>query len=363
MKLLKIGIIGLGEVAQVIHLPVLEQLSKKFEIAALCDISANLLAVMGEKYRVPEDCRYTDYSSLVRQPDLDAVFVLNNCEFHKDCTIAALHEGKHVFVEKPMSFTKQDAEAIIRKKDETGLQVMVGYMRRFAPAFRLALEEVNKLEKINYVHVRDIIGGGKLFVDHGIDVYRPNDIPAHMAGERAARKDNQLLEALGPDASEEACELYGLLCGLCCHDLSAMREMFGMPEDVVSCVVRGDFSHVMFDYGSFIVSYEVGTDRQRRFDAYIEVFGSEKTIKVQYDTNSIRQLPTTLHIKETVGESYSEGTIRPTYKDAYVAELEHWYEVVTQDVDPITTAEDYLQDLELFQMIIRKLVAMKPESQ
>ncbi|UKS28544.1 Gfo/Idh/MocA family oxidoreductase [Paenibacillus sp. HWE-109] len=359
MKQLKVGIIGLGEVAQIIHLPILEMLNKKFKIAALCDISVNVLAVIGEIYRVPEANRYTDYRSLVRQSDLDAVFVLNSSEFHKDCTSAALREGKHVFVEKPMCMTKQDAEAIIQEKNERGLQVMVGYMRRFAPAYRLALEEVSKLEKINYVHVRDIIGGGKLFVDHNSDIYRPNDIPVHMSGERSAKNDAQLLEALGSDASTEACNLYGMLHGFYCHDLSAMREMFGMPKSVISCVVRGDFCHIMFDYGSFIVNYEVGTDRQRRFDAYIEVFGPEKTIKVQYDTNNIRQLPTILHIKDTVGESFSERTIRPTYKDAYVAEIEHWYDVITQGLNPITTAEDFLQDLELFQMIIPQLETVR----
>lgn len=360
MKRLKIGIIGLGEVAQIIHLPILEMLSSKYEIAAICDISESLITLMGDKYRIPATSRYGDYRELVKQPDLDAVFVLNSSELHTACTVAALREGKHVLVEKPMCLTMQDAEAIIREKNEAGRQVMVGYMRRFAPAYRLAQQEVSKLEKINYVHVRDIIGGNRLFIDQSSNVYRPDDFPAHLSKERSAANDAQLLEALGPDATPEAKGIYGLLHGLCCHDLSAMRGLLGMPRGVVSSTVSGGFLHVVFDYGTFMASYEVGSDQQRRFDAFIEVFGPQKTVKVQYNTPYIRQLPTTLHIQETVGESHSENTIRPTFKDAYVEELEHWYDVVTQGADPVATAEDYVQDLELYRMIIGRLVAVKP---
>lgn len=360
MKRLKIGVVGLGEVAQIIHLPLLDRMDQKFEIAAICDISDSLLSFIGEKYRVPEARRFTDFRSLVRLSELDAVFVLNSDDIHKESAIAALREGKHVFVEKPMCLTKEDAEAIIREKNAANRQVMVGYMRRFAPAFRLALEEVNKLEKINYVHVRDIIGYNRFFIEQSSEVYRPHDIPAHLSEERADRIEMQFRVALGEDAAAETRSLYALLTSLSCHDLSAMRHMLGMPKGVVSCVVCEDFCHVLFDYGSFIASYEVGVDRQRRFDAFIEVYGPEKTIKVQYNTPYIRQLPTALHIKETVEDAYEERTIRPTFKDAYVIELEHWYDVVAIGADPITTAEDSLLDLELFEMIIRKMAVVKP---
>ncbi|WP_135550301.1 Gfo/Idh/MocA family protein [Paenibacillus cymbidii] len=360
MKRLKIGMIGLGEVAQIIHLPILEMLGCKYEIAAICDISASLLSYIGEKYKVPDSSKYGDYRELVKQPGLDAVFVLNSDEHHKDCAVTALREGLHVFVEKPMCLTKADAESIIREKHASGKQVMVGYMRRFAPAFRLALDEVIKLEKINYVHIRAIIGSNRLFIEQSSDVYRPNDLPAHLGEERATRIEAQQLEALGEHTSAEKRRMYGLLSGLGCHDLSAMRHMLGMPRGVISAVAAGNFWHVLFDYGSFMASYEVGTDRQRRFDAYIEVFGPEKTVKVQYNTPYIRQLPTALHIQETVGDSHNESVVRPTFKDAYVEELEHWYEVVTQGADPVTTAEDYMQDLELFRMIVDRLVAVQP---
>ena len=97
---LNVGIVGLGEVArvaQIIHLPILEMLREKYRIAAVCDISPSLLAIVGEQYGVDEVGRYLDYRLMVEQSDLDAVFVLNGNELHKDCTVAALRAGKHVF--------------------------------------------------------------------------------------------------------------------------------------------------------------------------------------------------------------------------------------------------------------------------
>ena len=47
--------------------------------------------------------------------------------------------------------------------------------------------------------------------------------------------------------------------------------------------------------------------------------------------------------------------IRPTFTDPYTVELLHFYEVVSHNVQPKTTAEDFLQDLDLFEMIINAL--------
>jgi len=96
-KVLNIGIISLGEVAQVIHLPVLELYPDRFRIGALCDISPKLVASLGEQYRVEH--LYTNAHDLVQQPDLDVVFVLNSNEYHAECAIAAANAGKHVLLQ------------------------------------------------------------------------------------------------------------------------------------------------------------------------------------------------------------------------------------------------------------------------
>ena len=300
MTKMKVGVVGLGEVAQVIHLPILQDHSDKFEIAAICDISQELLSALGERYTVPAAHRYTDYANLARQGDLDAVLVLNSDEYHTNTALAAMQYGKHVLIEKPMCLTRQEAEAIINARNEAGVQVMVGYMRRYAPAFVQAAQHVRALEKINYARVRDIIGQNTQFVEQSSVVLRPKDILAEAMRDRAERA-NQLIKTAIGDAPPEMVCTYRLLCGLSSHDLSAMRELLGMPRRVIAA---------------------------RQWDSFLT---------------------------ETQGEAFEERVIRPTFTDPYTLELLHFYEAVTHNVQPKTSAEDFLHDLDLFDMIMNAL--------
>src|SRR6266478_5177897 len=351
---MKVGVVGLGEVAQVIHLPILRDHSDKFEIAAICDISQELLSALGERYTVPAEHRYSDYADLARQRDLDAVLVSNSDEYHTNTALAAMQYGKHVLIEKPMCLTHQEAEAIINARHDAGVQVMVGYMRRYAPAFVQAAQHVRALEKINYARVRDIIGQNAQFVEQSSVVLRPKDIPQEAMRDRAERASRLVKAAIG-DAPPDLVRTYRLLCGLSSHDLSAMRELLGMPRSVIAARQAGIFLTALFDYESFTVTFETGIDHNRRFDAHIQVYGETKEIRVQYNTPYIRHLPTLLFLNETHGEAFEERVIRPTFTDAYTVELLHFYEAVTHNVQPKTSAEDFLHDLDLFDMIMNAL--------
>jgi len=354
VRKLKVGVIGLGEVAQIIHLPILQILSEKFEIAALCDISPGLLQTMGRLYNVPN--LYAEAGELVTQPDLDAVFVLNSDEYHAECAIAAARNKKHVLIEKPMCLTFSEAEAIVQARDAAGVKIMVGYMRRFAPAFTEAVRQVKALGRINYARVRDLIGQNGFFIEQSTVVQRFNDFPAWAGPDRAERANRLLKEAIG-EVSPEYKRVYRLLCGLSSHDLSAMRELIGMPERVKAASTwnGGQFITAIFEYPGFNVTFETGIDKIRRFDAHLEVYGEEKSIRVQYNTPYIRHLPTRLFTGETNGETYIETELRPTYKDPYTVELEHFYEIVVNGVEPKTPPEDFVEDLKIFQMIMQAL--------
>lgn len=356
MQRINVGVIGLGEVAQIIHLPILEALSDRYRVAALCDISPTLLDAMANRYQI--DQRYTFAKELTKQQDVDAVFVLNNDEYHAECVIAALKNGKHVLVEKPMCLTMREAEEIIAARDEAGVQVMVAYMRRFAPAFTAAVEEVRRLEGINYLRVHDIIGRNRIIIDQSSAVIRPNDIPPALVEDRGERAARLVHEAIG-DVPQDLVTAYRFLLGLASHDISAMRELVGMPKSVTAASHwnGGKYLTAMLDFGDFSGVLEIGVDEQARFDAHIEVYGASKTVRVQYDSPYIRHLPTTLIVNETAGDACSERVLRPSYKDPYTHELEAFHDVVTKGVSPKTTPEDFMDDLRLFGMVIDALQA------
>lgn len=358
MERVRVGVIGLGEVAQIIHLPILEAMADRYQVAAICDVSPGLLTAIGHRYGVPDEARFADFRDLAARPDLDAVLVLTADEYHADAAIAAARHGKHVFVEKPMCLTPAEGAAIIRARDEGGVRIMVGYMRRFAPAFLLLAEELRRFERINYVRVRDIIGSNRLIIEQSSAVLRPDDIPPALIDDRAERARRLVREAIG-EAPPELVRAFRLLLGLNSHDLSAMRELLGFPRRVLAATEwhGGNFMHVLFDYGDFRAILETGVDEQRRFDAHIEAYGPTRSVRVQFDSPYIRHLPTTVVVSETVDDAFVESVTRPTFKDPYSHELEHFHEVVTTGTPPKTPPEDFLEDLRLVGLIMAELRA------
>jgi predicted dehydrogenase len=351
---LRVGVIGLGEVAQVIHLPILESLPDLYEIAAVCDISPTLLRVMGDRYGV--SARYDKAAEMLQGEQLDAVLVLNSDEYHAECAVAALERGVHVLVEKPMCLSPREAEDIIRARDASGAVVMVGYMRRFAPAFVEATQKIADLGPINYVRVHDVIGRNQLIVDQTSLVHRPTDIPAEAMADRQERGRRLVQEALGV-VPDELAGAYRLLCGLGSHDISAMRELIGRPREVSAARLwrGGSFITATLEYDDFVVTYETGVDEQLRFDAHIEVYGATSTMRVQWDTPYVRHFPTTLVVEETVGDALNRSVSRPHLKDPYTHELEYFHDAVTRGVAPKTSAEDFVEDLDIFAEMIRVL--------
>jgi len=357
---LRTGVIGLGEVAQVIHLPIIESLPDLYELSAVCDISPGLVKRVGDRYRVER--RYADPAELVAAGDLDCVFILNSDEYHAECVIGALDRGVHVLVEKPMCLSPREAEAIIAARDRSGAAVMVGYMRRFAPAFDEAVKALADIGPINYARVHDIIGRNQLMIDQTSRVERPDDISRELLEERWAMGRSLVRDAIG-DVSLDLGSTYRLLCGLGSHDLSAMRELLGRPRGVAAARQwrNGLFIAALLEYDGFFVTYETGVDEQLRFDAHIEVYGETSSFRLQYDTPYVRHLPTVLVTEQTKGDAYHRSVIRPQLKDPYTHELEYFHHIVTDGGSPKTGPEDFLQDLTLFAQIIDAIDANNPE--
>src|ERR1700691_3315614 len=90
-KRLRVGVVGTGVIAQVMHLHYLEELADSYEVAAVCDIVAENARACAERYRVP--AVFTDWREMLRQP-LDAVLVLTSGS-HAPIAVAAAAGRMH----------------------------------------------------------------------------------------------------------------------------------------------------------------------------------------------------------------------------------------------------------------------------
>jgi len=156
-SILRVGLIGCGEIGQVVHIPTLGFLSDLFRITFLCDVSRQALEYCRLKVVGGTPNITTDPNELCASPDVDVVFVINSDEYHADHAILALHHDKSVFVEKPLALNLRDIERIKQAEKASRGKLMVGYMRRYAAAFVDGVKEIGGIDKILYARFRGMI--------------------------------------------------------------------------------------------------------------------------------------------------------------------------------------------------------------
>ncbi len=342
---IKVGLIGLGEVAQLMHLPLLAD-DPRFEIAAITDVSPSLVDHIATRYGVPT--KHASAEALIADPALDAVFILTPDFLHAPLLEAAIKAQKHVFIEKPAALTADELKPLIKLNEGNKKTVFVGYMRRFAPAFLALKDRLPPRDEIRHVRIRDLIRESQFFVDQTRNIFRPADVP--QAAIDAGRAETQrLLKSVMGEARPDQIRAYQVLTGLSSHSFSAMRELFGAPLKVAAARQhRGENVMVFFDYGSFTALYEAVIHDVARFDAGIDVLTLNQQFRINYDTPYIRNLPTRLEITTSELNSTKTEIIGPFYEDAFRVELNAFHHSVTTGEPPKTLLSDSLADLELF---------------
>jgi predicted dehydrogenase len=363
---LRVGIIGAGEVAQVIHIPTLQLLSHLYVITAICDVSPATLEHCAVKFHIPKTTQ--SEAEIFKDPDIDLVLILTSDEFHTPYTIRALDAGKHVMLEKPMTLSLPSAQRIIdAEKAANGPRVFVGYMRRYAPSFVEAFKtEISTIPRILYARSRDIVGPNSLFVSQsGTFPVKPADVHPNYGDYRSELLDSLFQECFaGTEVTATKQRYRRFLGSLGSHDLSLMREALGgLPESIGGVSVNEPFYTAIFNYrnkdGSpFAVTYESGIDNVPRFDAHLAVYGENKTVRIQYDTPYVKGLPTKVFVDEMNEHGHAVSReILCSFQDAYTSEFLELYECLVEGKEIKTGAEDALQDLKLFDMMYKKYEA------
>lgn len=353
----RVGIVGCGEVTQILHLPALAQLGERVRVSAVCDASASVLAAVGQ--RRPTAKRFADYRELVRDPDVDVVLVANPDIYHAEVSISAMSAGKHVLIEKPMCLTLSEADQLQVAQERSGVTVQIGYMRRFAGAFLEAARIVAASpEKVRFARVHDFFGDPSGVTNSTSLVARGADLPAHVMRELSDLRFRKIVEATG--SSDPRVQMsYSVMLGLSCHDISAMRELIGRPKGVLYAAHRHDGRNVSaaFDYGGFVCEFTTGMDRLPRFDTFIEIYLDDRTLRIDYDTAYVRNLPAKLTITEPrqpVGLTRSESFATRT--DTFVLEWQAFLDSIDSGTPPKASIADSRADLEIFAAMMKLIV-------
>ena len=354
MKPIRVGVIGLGMVAQIMHLPYLKEM-EEFEIVGVCDASALLTEKVGEFYSV--DFRCTDYRELVESDRVDAVLVLTF--YHSDISAAAAAAGKHIFCEKPVAFSVREVDEIARAVDRAGVVFMIGYMKRFDDGYILGQKLFKQMSTdgdVRLIRVHDACFQNDLVIRSMYKLWKSDDVPPRVIRETSAKMEQRITEAVG-SAPKFVRQAYRLLLETGSHDVNVLRGAFGEPRRVLSTEIlpRGNWFVSVLDYGGEVrCVLDIARTARNWGDEVMTAYGMTRTVSVEFPNPFHKNAPTVVETIDMDGDAIIRRRIEASHSEAFRNELRHFAECIRKGRQPLTSLEEGLQDTELMVNIIKR---------
>ncbi|MWV43406.1 gfo/Idh/MocA family oxidoreductase [Paenibacillus sp. HJL G12] len=204
-KKLRWGILGTASIAQTAFIPGVQS-SRHCIVQAIASRQPHKAAETAEKFDIPAS--YGSYEELLRDPEVDAVYIPLPNHLHREWTLKAAQAGKHVLCEKPAALNAAEAEEMVKACREAGIIFAEAFMYRHHPKHR---------------RIREIVESGEIGLIRGIHgCFTYNDIKdttnvryqKHMGG--------------------------GSIYDVGCYPISAARMILG--EEPVAASVHAFFS-------------------------------------------------------------------------------------------------------------------------
>jgi myo-inositol 2-dehydrogenase / D-chiro-inositol 1-dehydrogenase len=367
MSRIRLGVLGLGAVAQAVHLPLIVKRPDLFELASICDLAPEVLNAMGERYGVPSSRRFTEYEALLDAGGIDAVMVLARGS-HAQAVLQAWRAGLPVFCEKPLAYTAAEVEELIANEPDFGHPaILVGYMKQYDPAVQEAVRLLAEVDDVREIEATVLHppGAAQLAIAHVVTPSTPLDEAAQAAIDAEDRRLQ--LAAIG-DVDVDLWRAYrGALVSSLAHDLSIMRS-FGAPPETVehADLWRLSSAHQVRDAGRDARSFGgvppsisatgalAGGGRYRLAWHYLPDFPAyRETVRVVHGAGSIELVfpspylmhaPTQLIVSRLDGEAELRS-VRRSVTEAFETQLEAFAAMLRTGTPPQTSLEGGLRDI------------------
>ena len=136
--MLKIGVFGAGHLGK-IHIKLILELADKYELVGFFDPSDENASTVANDFKIR---RFEDQNELLAA--VDCIDIVTPTIVHYDIASAALKQSKHVFIEKPVTQTSEEARKLMSLSQEAGVKVQIGHVERFNPAFQAGVPYLSK---------------------------------------------------------------------------------------------------------------------------------------------------------------------------------------------------------------------------
>jgi len=348
---LRVGVIGAGLIAQVMHLHYLQELSDLFEISAICDVAADNAAASAERYGVKRTT--TDWRELLREP-IDAVLVLTGGS-HAPMAIEAAKAGIHVLVEKPMCFSSSEAAAMVQAAADSRVTLMVAYNKRYDPAYLRFREEVANLPDRRFVRITTLESPIPPYAAHY--PLSPIARPADAVLERLRAESEASVQAAIGDVEPVYRRIYhAVLLDTLVHELNAVRGLLGEPDRLDYVDLRETTVSLFLRFGDLPVAINwIDLPGIARYSMEFALYSPERRISLTFPSPFLRSAPTIIATED--GES---GTARSivaeevtSYESSFKRELVAFHDAVVNGAPIATPGSDAARDIAFCEAIIR----------
>jgi predicted dehydrogenase len=350
---LRTGVVGGGLIAQAAHLPTMQRLRDRFQLVALADPSVRVRSELADRYRPLS--AYAAWEEMLEAERLDACVVCSPHATHADVALAALDLRVHVFVEKPLCITVDDAERIAARAGEQDRVVQVGYMKRFDPATVSLLaslpddaEDLRLIDAVTY----DPWMAGPPFFSAG-ELVLGDDVPAREVARLRAAERRQVEEAVGrdDDATVRAYSYTYLACLV--HDVNlvhAMLERMGVPTP--SPALSGaDWAEG--EAASIAVALPAGGRCRatwlllrglQEYREQVTAYFADAIHRLTFPAPYLGKVPA-VHEVVSARDGATVVQRRSAPAESYLAELRHFHDCVVEGTDCLTPPEQAVVDL------------------
>jgi predicted dehydrogenase len=364
---MRVGVIGAGGIAQMMHLPTLAERPDLFRIAGLADISEPTLQAVGQRYAV--DVLATDWRQMLAQARPEAVLLLaSGC--HRESVLDLLPTGLPLFVEKPLAFSLRETVEIAEAASGRPAPVMVGYHKRFDPAYLRAREAIRALGGLRFAEVTVLHPDDDAYRAHHAVFPLAAPAPALPEEEQDARAVARVVSGplrrcvdavVGPQAPVARRVAAAVLFESLIHDVSAVRGILGEPERVVSAHAwRGGFAQsslTAFADGVAVAMHWISLPGLRHYEERLRFVAPGGRVTLTFPSPYLRHAPTALSIERMDGEELVVEDRVVSYEEAFRAELHHFRQCLVEGRAPSPSIEDALGDARWIQQIADALQA------
>jgi myo-inositol 2-dehydrogenase/D-chiro-inositol 1-dehydrogenase len=258
MNKLRFGVLGVGRIGK-IHIENLVNRIPGAEVVAISDVAAAELQAVAARFGIEKT--FADYRAVLDLPEVDAVAICTSTNTHYQIIMEAAAGGKQIFCEKPIDLSIEKVQAANEEVSRRGVQMMVGFNRRFDP---------------NFLKVRETIVAGLVGQPHVL---------------RITSRDP------GPPPEEYIRASGGIFLDMTIHDFDMARYLMG--SEVTEVYTRaavmvdpvfaaaGDFDTAVITL-TFANGAYATIDNSRQavygYDQRVEMFGSEGMVTVTNNT-------------------------------------------------------------------------------